>query len=120
MEDALSSIWNEDGTPKRPEPDQGAEHAFADFAFNTGDNQELFLSYGNARAKILRLTSASIGDIVHYWTGVACRAAIVTAVPETSPAETLHVFQPGEHDGEVAAVHDEDKNTGTWHWAESA
>jgi hypothetical protein len=58
MEDALSSIWNEDGTPKRPEPDQGAEHAFADFAFDTGTNDELYTSYANARAKILKLTQA--------------------------------------------------------------
>jgi hypothetical protein len=126
MEDALSSIWNEDGTPKRPEPDQGAEHAFADFAINTGANDELYTSYASTRAKILKLTQAGIGDMVHFWNGERCRAALVIEADEVDSDEDitperkwlLRVFVPGFEGQDVATPHDEDKARTTWHWPE--
>lgn len=121
--DALSSIWNEDGTPKRPEPDQGAEHAFADLGVNTGTNEELFLSYGAARDRVARLTKGSIGDIVHYWYAAteSCQAAIICSGPDLDDGLALFVLpnhqfaSPSMMDG---IQHNEDRGDATWHWPE--
>lgn len=121
--DALSEIWNEDGTPKRPEPDQGTEHAFADLGINNGTNGELYLSYAKAREEAMKNTPATVGDIVHFWSGEKCRAALVIESDHILAPERkwlLRVFVPGFGSEDVATSHDEGKKTGTWHWAESA
>jgi hypothetical protein len=123
--DALSSIWNEDGTPKRPEPDQGAEHAFADLGMQVGNNQALYLSYAKAREEAMKNTPATVGDIVHYWYGPtgSCQAAIVCSGPDLDDGINLFVLpnhsfaSPTVMDG---VEHNEGKTDNTWHWAESA
>lgn len=68
----------------------------------------------------------SIGQIVHYvGYGQLCVAAMVTLViPEFSPggptdSVCLTAFPPGSDPRLIDhAHHDEDKDTGTWHWPE--
>jgi hypothetical protein len=57
---------------------------------------------------------ACLGDIVHFWTGADCRAAIVVDLVDDE--ETLHVFWPGQEDSEVTCIHDERRSVCTWHW----
>lgn len=119
------SIWNEDGTPKRPEPNQGAEHAFADLGINTGtsEGQQLFLSYARVRAQALANQPPAVGDVVHAWVDGECLAAMVTKTEIFEDEIWISVFMPGERTlqpiREVA--HDEGKAEGapSWHWPES-
>jgi hypothetical protein len=122
--DALSEIWNEDGTPKRPEPNQGAEHAFADLAMaDKSTNRELYLSYARIRAEALANQPASVGDMVHVWTNGLCRAAIVTQTSVFDDEIHVSVFVPGELTVQPLrdVAHDEKKSgyAPTYHWPES-
>jgi hypothetical protein len=85
-------------------------------AFDRGS----FVSYARTRAAEQEERDAVVGDIVHFWNGENCRAAIVVATGDLAgDPETLHVFQPGERDGEALAVHDETRTENTYHWPEA-
>lgn len=82
-----------------------------------------FMSYARRRAPEFAERDPIVGDIVHWWSGEKCRAAMVlddyfTGVPEGSvpPPTYLRVFVPGDHSPEVFCDHDEAKGESTWHW----
>ena len=118
-------LWNEDGTPRRPElPNELIDqHPFADFAdVEVVESQENTPWANRLRQQMKANTPASVGDIVHFWDGDACVAAMVT---ETGIFEDegdyLTLFQPRQQPGYSAAgiLHREDKGRDSWHWPES-
>lgn len=123
-------LWNEDGTPKRPDPaeyDTSALYAQTPFAnlvvpeYEGEDDARTYVNYARLRAQAKVNTPAGIGDIVHYWHDDECYAAIVTrdAVLDDS-SDGLFVFSDlANMSGTVKARHNEFKGRDTWHWPES-
>jgi hypothetical protein len=135
------NIWNADGTPRRPravgrdgeyleEDATTSVLPFADFALGgivvpEGRGREEIEEQNAIFMKKLRRQAMTnrgpaIGDIVHFWDGDACVAAIVTETGDMAEdGDYLTVFQPRQQAGwSVAVLHDEDKPHGTWHWPE--
>lgn len=135
------NLWNEDGTPKRPDTnpyDTSALYAQTPFAnlvvpeadedgmitiprHEGEDDARTYVNYARLRAQAKVNTPAGIGDIVHYWHDDACYAAIVTrdAALDDSP-DGLFVFSDlANMSGTVKARHSESKRRDTWHWPES-
>lgn len=117
----MNIIWNEDGTPRKPEPGRGEEvNAFADLSANPDDERQ-FVSYAALQAAAKAATPAGVGDIVHYWTEYRCVAAIITDAPVIGDAYCLTRFDvdemPESCQGVLHSETKEDKHT--WHWPES-
>lgn len=115
-------LWNEDGTPKRPVPPD-TDDAFRQIVQSEGQRheQEAFLTYVQAKQQFKKNTPATIGDVVHFWDGEQCRAAMVAETEAYSHAVTIHVFIPREACQWWHADHSEEKDVlNTWHWAEEA
>ena len=119
-----SNLWNADGSARKPQPGQGEEvRAFADLvAQEPAAGEESFMSYARLQQEAKAATPAGVGDIVHYWDGDACVAAMVTeAGMFEGEGDYLAIFQPRQQPGctAIAIAHDEDKGRDTWHWPES-
>lgn len=126
-------IWNDDGTPRLPEmPNELIDqHPFADLAMDHRETQEPgtyevgIESNAVFMAKLARKAKAratpGVGDVVHWWDGQRCVAAIVveTAMFE-GESDVLTTFPPdGGFMAQGVGQHDEDKAVSTWHWPES-
>lgn len=113
------NLWNADGTPKFPGPRDRSDEvtAFEDFAAA----RENYVNYAALRAQAKANTPAGVGDIVHYWDGERCLAAIITETGTFEGEEDqLHVFSPERNGSGVAGgVHNEGKTSDTWHWPEN-
>lgn len=100
--DALSAIWNEDGTPKRP----GVDYTPVD--------TPAFLEA--AQREVREKTAPSVGDVVHFWDCGACRAAMVMETYGDHSA-TLRVHIPHRPFEDWSAGHDETREEeSSWHW----
>lgn len=117
MEILDPDLWNDDGTPKKPsktymknleEAQVGAEQAF----------DQAYMSYARVRRELKENQPASVGDIVHFWDGDRCRAAIVMEVETFSHAATLRVHIPHEAFQDWHVDHEEGKGPNSWHWPE--
>lgn len=76
-----------------------------------------FLSYARLRSTELAERDPDVGDTVHFWTGDACWAAVVTR--DDLDTVSLSCIAPGETSWRpVRAVpHIEGtKAQGSWHW----
>jgi len=115
-------LWNEDGTPKRPVPPD-TDDAFREIvqSESKAHEQEAFLTYVKAKQEFKRNTPPTIGDVVHFWDGQRCMAAMVAETEQYTHACTAHVFVPREACQWWHVDHDEAKETdNTWHWAEES
>jgi hypothetical protein len=80
---------------------------------STGDS---FFSYARAQRAEKAERDPIVGDVVHYWDGESCAAAIVTR--DDLESQVLAVLPP---EGEIlyrhmGVAHSEDKSEGSWHW----
>lgn len=80
--------------------------------------RDAFMSHARKRAQEMAERDPAVGDIVHFWDGSACRAAIVTL--DELFLTSLAFLMPGETSWRPVheAEHDEDKGEYTWHWPE--
>lgn len=117
-------LWNEDGTPKRPDPEQYddpekyAQAPFADLVADTAA-KEGYLNYARIKRQAKGLRSPEVGDIAHWWDQdhATCRAAIVMETESFGDGALLRVHIPHESFQDWQCSHDEDKEfSGTWHW----
>lgn len=81
-----------------------------------GDTTAPFMSYARRRAAEKAERDPIVGDTVHYWDGVACRAGLVTQ--DDLDTIQLSFWMPGEISCRpVRQVrHDEGHGDSTWHW----
>lgn len=121
-------LWNDDGTPKRPtkkymeslKEAQDLEAADPETPRKVAaEKAEAFISYARAKREALENTPATLGDVVHFWDGDRCRAAVVIETETFTDACTLQVFIPHEAAQCWVVDHNEDKVPESWHWAES-
>ena len=101
-------LWNDDGTAKKPSQEYMESLAkvtpFADLAAE-GE----FIQFQAANK------AAGIGDLVHFFDGEVCRAAIVMEVEGHTCTLRVHIPHQSFEDWE--ADHDEKRELGgTWHW----
>lgn len=121
------TIWNEDGTPRRPDerteqvPDVAPFTAFAISELEADQEGQAFVGYARMRTAAKANTPAGVGDIVHYWHEHQCLAAIVARTGDfLEDVDMLYVFSPEPAASGVAdALHSETRILGTWHWPES-
>lgn len=117
----MNHLWNADGTPKLPDTVRRADGApFLDLA--QAEEKQAYLNYAAMRSETLTNQPAGVGDVVHFWDGDACVAAMVTeAGLFDGEGDYLAIFQPRQVPGytALAILHDEVKVLGTWHWPES-
>jgi len=116
----MNPLWNEDGTPKRPVWSD-ADHEKKVFAALASDEAQDYTNYARLRAEAKANTPAGVGDIVHYWHGLQCLAAIVAKTGDfQEDVDMLYVFSPEPAESGVAdALHSESRILDTWHWPES-
>lgn len=129
MEILDPDLWNDDGTPKRPsqeymrrlEEAQDLEAVDPETPLRRlAEKRDAYISYVRAQREFKNKTPASLGDIVHFWYGTGCAAAIVVETEALTHAVTLHVFIPHEASQHWHCDHDELKaDKDTWHWPES-
>lgn len=124
-------LWNDDGTAKKPSQEYmerlGEHPVFEEYVTRMAeivestsevhvtdksvvvDAGEAFIAFqaGNK--------TAAIGDVVHFWDGETCRAAIAMEVE--GHTATLRVHIPHQPFEDWEADHDETReNAGTWHF----
>lgn len=122
-------LWNEDGTPKRPDPTQYgdpekyAQHPAADLAADEPglliDNEATgwsSMARWRQQAKVMR--SPEVGDIVHFWHGekATCFAAMVMETDSFTDDAEIRVHVPYKAFQDWRSAHDEGKGDETWHW----
>lgn len=73
-----------------------------------------FMSYARRRSQEFAQRDPIVGDIVHWWTGERCLAAIVLDM--NLAYECVRVLTPASADQDMHCVHSEGKAEGTWHW----
>lgn len=114
----MDHLWNEDGTPKRPDPTQyGDPEKYAQTPFADLAADQEYLNFARIKREAREQRSPEVGDIVHWFDekGV-CRAAIVTETDSFSDTAELRVHIPREPYADARADHDEGKSDNTWHW----
>lgn len=117
----MSHLWNEDGTPRRPDPAQyGDPEKYAQTPAADLAADESYLNYARIKREARAARSPEVGDIVHFWAGGPCRAAIVMETESFSDAATLRVHIPNEPFQDWHVGHNEDKASEgdefSWHW----
>lgn len=126
----MPDIWNEDGTPKVPDPakygdpEKYAQTPFADLGADgwAHANQSTYLNYARIKREARAQRSPEIGDIVHFWGGKEdpahdhCFAAIVMETETFTDTATIRVHVPHGAFMDWRVDHDEDKGHDTWHW----
>lgn len=82
-------------------------------------DRKSFVSYARTRAAEQEERDPVVGDSVHFWDGVACRAAIVTQ--DDLDSVWLSFLMPGELTWRPVreVLHDEHKGENTYHWPEA-
>lgn len=120
MEILDPDLWNDDGTPKKPSKTymDSLEAAQLQGDQDAQQGRDSYLSYARAKRELKENQPASIGDIVHFWDGEQCRAAIVMEVETFSHAATLRVHVPHEAFQDWHVDHEEGKGPNSWHWPE--
>lgn len=83
-----------------------------------------FLTYARARRTDKQDRDAAVADVVHWWDGRDCKAAIVAGVNDPvlmeGPSYDLMAVQNFEWWPKRYVSHDEAKTQpNTWHWPES-
>ena len=73
-----------------------------------------FLSYARAQRSDKAERDAGVGDVVHFWDGAECVAAIV--IKDGLDSVRLRIFWPTDDARSDDVLHDETKSTDTWHW----
>lgn len=123
MEILDPDLWNDDGTPKRPSRQYMESLNEAQMieamdpeviARRQKENEEAFVL---SRKRLLAETAPVVGDVVHFWDGEHCRAAIVMEIEDHEA--TLRVHIPNKPFEDWTAGHDEGKSDDSWHWAET-
>jgi len=137
MEILDPDLWNDDGTPKKPSQEymkrleenpvfQQFTEGLAKIAESTTEviatgevvqGDVGFFSYARIRREAKAARSPETGDIVHFWDGEQCRAAIVMETSSFSDDATMRVHIPHKPFEDWTSEHDEDKDlAGTYHW----
>lgn len=80
-------------------------------------DQDTWFSQSRALRAAKEERDAIVGDAVHLWDGMACRAAVVTDDPELDSL-WVSFLMPGETSWRPVrdVRHDEAKGEMTWHW----
>jgi hypothetical protein len=119
MEILDPDLWDDDGTAKKPTQEymknleEAQVEAQATFS-------ESYLNYARIKREAKAARSPEVGDIVHFWAGGPCRAAIVMEAESFSDVATLRVHIPNEPFQDWTVDHNEDKASEgdefSWHW----
>lgn len=116
-------LWNDDGTAKAPTQ----ERMDTLEELQSGESGAFF-NYARIKRDAKAERPPEVGDIVHFWGGGQCRAAIVIKTETFNHNCELNVFFPRElvEQGEEFvrkeseqfwyADHDEGRVAETWHW----
>lgn len=127
MEILDPDLWNDDGTPKRPSKVymdglNEAQHLEAlDPETRAKRDAELAEAMRLYRITAAKERAPEVGDIVHFWGGEKCRAALVMETEGHSA--TLRVHIPNASFQDWTVDHDEEEwkfDQGDpmffWHW----
>lgn len=112
MEILDPDLWNDDGTPKKP----SAEYMQRLREAQSGD-AGVFLNFARIKREAKAQRPPEVGDIVHWWDGEQCRAAMVMEAESFDHGACLRVHIPHKPFEDWQCDHDEGKDTAdSWHW----